>query len=169
MVGYHAIFGTFLLKASWGCTVYSKHRKFVLSLASAKAWGIQPVKISPSHNWSSCQIFSFLPEQCDHSWEICGSVDIRMDIWTFGQELQNYVYTLWSIKTCQCTFCNNLQMLTDFDTFCTKLTSNELRTLGYQNVSLHHACVSTLPCKIRKQRFFHVDTESSHKVIKILT
>jgi len=27
-----------------------------------------------------------------------------------------------------------------------------LRASGYQNVPLHRACVSTLPCKIRKQR-----------------
>jgi len=29
-----------------------------------------------------------------------------------------------------------------------------------KNVSLHLACVSTLPCKIRKQRLFHVSTET---------
>ena len=42
-----------------------------------------------------------------------------------------------------------------FDNFCTKLTSNELRTSRYQYFSLHRACVSTLPCKIRKQRFLY--------------
>jgi len=39
-------------------------------------------------------------------------------------------YTVVHKKTCQSTFCNNLQILTDFDNFCTKLTSNELRTSG---------------------------------------
>jgi len=53
-----------------------------------------------------------------------------------------------------------LQRLTDFGNFCIKLTRNEQRISGYQNVSLHLACVSTLPCKIRKQRFFHVSTET---------
>jgi len=33
-------------------------------------------------------------------------------------------------------------------------TRNELCTSQYQNVSLNYVCISTLPCKTRKQCFF---------------
>jgi len=57
-----------------------------------------------------------------------------------------YTYTVVHKKRASTHFAITSQILTDFDNFCTKLTSNELRTSGYQNVSLHRACVSTLPC-----------------------
>jgi len=52
-------------------------------------------------------------------------------------------------------FAITLQILTDFYNFCTKLTSNELGTSGYKNVSLHHACVSTYRAKSEYNAFSH--------------
>jgi len=72
-----------------------------------------------------------------------------------------YDYTLWSINNVAVNVLQQLlQILTDLDNFCIRLTRNEQCISAYQNVSLHLACVSTLPCKIRKQRFFHVSTET---------
>ena len=68
-----------------------------------------------------------------------------------------------------------LQILTYFDIFCIRLTRNEC-TSPHQNSSLHHACVSALPCIIMSTtnfiflcHRFNLHTSSASNGISMIT
>jgi len=68
--------------------------------------------------------------------------------------ISNEAFTLCSIKKMTVKFLQHLlQILTEFDNFCTILTRYEFCTSECQNVSLHNARVRMLQCNIRKHCF----------------